>query len=225
MSVYVGHNKTLYSILFLIFACSSILCDSNTYEIEKNSKKFNKKYSYSNLRILQESTSVKLNDNIPANNNYEFQVYNIQCNDNNCPDERGQCFNTTTCVCADDYVNLMNEDKDNNDDNNSDNAYCNYKMKKQISAFFLEIIFPIGAGHFYVGKGIIGGFKLFLALMICVFACFTLANKDKANLKLLFAIILGICTLGFFTWHILDIILYGINKYKDSNDIPLSGWS
>lgn len=174
----------------------------------------------------QTNNDVKNEDNNPK---YSYIVKNILCDDYVCPMTNGICIDFTTCSCNKGFVNRNVNNNTfskeiNNDSDISDNKafhFCNYKMKSSITAFILELIIPLGIGHFYSGNYLKAVFKFLLTICICLLCSLTIVNKDNFNLKLLFTIMILVSTFGFFAWHIYDLYCYITNKYTDSNDFPM----
>lgn len=97
-------------------------------------------------------------------------------------------------------------------------------------------------GHLYAGRLVAGLIKLAFAMLFCVVYCslkFYLHNEDKTDIfssanenpeaesadteKYLGVLFCLICC-GLFLWQIVDLVLFGINKYNDGNGIPMSSW-
>jgi len=100
--------------------------------------------------------------------------------------------------------------------------YCNYKQKKQVSAFCLHFFFgPLGAGHWYIGsyRYLIAALQLVITLLSICLSCIGDAGKEDN--------IFGIgCSLGCVTlfWWVVDMVLFGINYYADGNGVDLYEW-
>jgi len=140
-----------------------------------------------------------------------------ECNNNTCNNDKGHCINTAVCMCKDGWA----QQKDT-----EDNGMCNYKMKDQLTAFLLELIFIVGIGHLYCGRILHGIFKLIFwaAIIVCdiLFRCvFKSYNwKTRKCINLLFFILYIIAIFG----HTLDIMMFAMNKYKDGKHMPLYCW-
>ena len=131
------------------------------------------------------------------------------------------CISSDICQCKKGYYNTNVDLNDNYD------KKCSYKMKSNFSSFWIEIITNMGIGHMIIGNYYFGGIKLFYIIFtLCFFyyVCMSEANSKK-NLGDCFHIFLSILNLifclGLFSWWIFDAIYFGINKYKDSNNIEL----
>jgi TM2 domain-containing membrane protein YozV len=146
----------------------------------------------------------------------------IACTSTNCPLPYGTCQeNNSSCRCMPEYANFTPEGvKDAN--------YCNYPRKKQLVAFLLEFFFTFGIGHFYAGRVGFGVAKLIVLLLPVIgyiLMCASVVAKDTGNCLGLVAVIItyGFCCAGSI-WQLVDIILFGINNYKDGYGVPLLHW-
>lgn len=172
------------------------------------------------------------NPNLPNVNqkDYEendkfFNQRNIVCSTKNCVAPYGFCSdNNTVCKCLSGYANYVPEGESSYD------YYCTYKQKKQIIAFLMEFFVSLGTGHFYSGRILFGVFKLLIMLgplILSVLMCCTamLKDRDSSTCMGLFVMI-GSCTFvcGGLIWQLVDVILFGINSYKDGNGVPLEHW-
>lgn len=152
------------------------------------------------------------------------------CNQINCPFGQGQCLNNQ-CYCFTGYVTNTNEINSNNHLKTEKTqektiTYCNYEVKSHTIAFFLEFFFPFGTGHFYSQRYINGCFKLMLFVFLCIFWCgdicgirirFALNSKmDKIHIVI---VLLNLLTL--FIVHIIDLICFGFQIYKDGNGVEM----
>ena len=132
----------------------------------------------------------------------------------------------THCICITGYVNGYEYNK--NLDNSS---YCDYKQKKQLTAFLLELFVGFGAGHFYRGNYLMASLKLVAFLIgIYIICLFPLTAKwisdccDCDCLVVVVSIFFYLAACGLATWFIFDLVYFGKNKYKDKNDVPLLHW-
>ena len=130
------------------------------------------------------------------------------------------------CTCVTGYVNGFEYNK-NLDDKN----YCDYKQKKQLTAFLLELFVGFGAGHFYRGNYLMASLKLVAFLFgIYIICLFPLTAKwisdccDCDCLVVIVSILFYFAACGLATWFIFDLVYFGKNKYKDKNDVPLLKW-
>lgn len=105
---------------------------------------------------------------------------------------------------------------------------CNYKRKKQIKAFLLELFVTYGSAHFYTGnyKYAIPKLIVFVTLY-CLYVGLRAVSKTKEENKRVNKIIsisAIICFIGMLIWQIIDLVKYGRNEYKDGNGIELLKW-
>jgi hypothetical protein len=137
------------------------------------------------------------------------------CGTNNCNAERGVCY-MNTCYCLNGFTSVEGRD-----------IYCDYKMKNHYVALLLEFFFPFGAGHFYAENYLLGSLKsafvLFLIVSVCLF--YNYFTGDLTNIKtnkLVYLIITYLfCTAVYLIWNLVDILLFGLNIYKDGNNIKM----
>ena len=183
-----------------------------------------------NSNVSSTNTVININQNADALNNYVNEnEYNkfyfarfIQCNPNTCKSPPNQCVDANTCRCGPGYANL---------DNYSTREYCTYEQKKQLTAFLLELFLGMGIGHLYcirIWKGIL---KMILGLLPCVLIC--VVNMKHLSFKMdpsstpgtriiLYTMILSCCV--YVVWEIVDIFMFGFNKYNDGFGVPLFPW-
>ena len=131
----------------------------------------------------------------------------------------------THCVCITGYVTGSDYNK------NLKDIYCDYKQKKQLNAFLLELFVGFGAGHFYRGNYLMASLKLVAFLFgIYIICLFPLTAKwisdccDCDCLVVLVSIFFYLAACGLAFWFIFDLVYFGKNKYKDKNDVPLLNW-
>jgi hypothetical protein len=166
----------------------------------------------------------------PNNPNYEledqkyFYRQNMVCNYNTCP-LPNVCTDATTCICATGYADVPTLTQD-------PTMACIYVQKKQLVAFLLEFFVANGIGHFYAGRILFGVLKLLvflgpiiIGIMMC---CCGLALKPSENTSSCMGLCLMIfsCTFccGALVWQLVDLIMFGMNKYRDGNNVPLQHW-
>lgn len=162
---------------------------------------------------------------------YKIDNFDCEYNFNSCKLPNAYCNNKENiCYCSSGYINqyFNNKSSKNNkyNKNNIDNVYCSYSQKKQLNAFVLELIFPIGGGHFYIKNYLFGFLKLMLYLLMCVLGCFRISFKGKEyrNQIIFIKISSTLVVIGLITWTIFDLIYFGLNMYKDNNNMPLLSW-
>lgn len=135
-------------------------------------------------------------------------------------------FNETSfinCIC----------DKGYTEDPNNKEVKCCYKKIDQFTPFILEVLIGFGIGHFYIGNSTIGLIKLVVeAFAICscclIGFCFCYKtnkhNEEASSKQKLINILFLSGIFIFITWQFVDMILFGINFYKDSNNVELESW-
>ncbi|MCQ2820012.1 MAG: hypothetical protein MJ252_22325 [archaeon] len=145
------------------------------------------------------------------------------CNINNCPAPHscGSSGDIQACVCDEHYANYPFT--------GVDGVYCTHKRKKQIVAFLWELFTNLGIGHYYIHKVLRGFFKTLVMLTpLTIFALGKLRllkyhYHDGTTGIVMFCIMCAFA-LAAFAWWLADAILFGTNKYRDSNEVPLQHW-
>ena len=168
-----------------------------------------------NTRLLQ--TKPK------TNNDFQTEKVEIICTSDNCPENKGTCIDDKTiCRCNEGFIDVIKFNKNkNNEIENINEIYCNYHLKSSLTYFLIELFFPIGFGHFYSKNYIFGFFKLLLSISLCILSCTIIVKKEKKRLKLFFVIISLSSTVGWFIWHITDLIKIMKKEYNDGLGFPL----
>ena len=124
------------------------------------------------------------------------------------------------CVCKKEYATKE-----------GDAIYCEYKRKRQLVAFLLELFVGFGAGHFYRGNNLMGALKLcaflFGIYIICLFPltlkCFDSCCENDCCVVVV-SIFFFLCSAGLAFWFVFDLTKWGKNKYLDKNGIELLHW-
>jgi hypothetical protein len=137
----------------------------------------------------------------------------------------GDCINGTchdnVCVCTYGYSTYPPDSY----------PACNYQLKHHKTAFFYELFLSFGAGHFYSERNLMGAFKLICfvlgILIICLIPITTKYLSERLNSDVL--VITVSCAyylyaLGLAFWFIYDLVMFGLNKYKDGNGQDLVPW-
>lgn len=163
-----------------------------------------------------------------------------KCNNIISCSDKGHCFydigailstNSTDTSSSVDFISCICDRGYTTGEN--DNIKCCYKRKSQFSAFLIEFIVGFGAGHFFIGNNLLGTIKLCFVGLACCSCCLigfcfcykTNRHDDEPSPKqkmLNVAFLSGICV--YLTWQAVDIILFGINFYKDGNGVELETW-
>jgi hypothetical protein len=143
------------------------------------------------------------------------------CNSDSC-EAPNYCLNNKVCKCTGDFI-TYNLNKENI------NIFCNYKKKRQLTAILLEIIIPIGFGHFYSGRVLCGLLKLLIFSILSLYAFKVLysglpniAVLKTASFEQISHYLLAIMIiLGIVIWHFFDLYMFFTNKYYDGNGVTL----
>ncbi len=167
-----------------------------------------------------------INNKDEDNDDYFYYKRNIVCNNyTNCLSP-SYCESPTVCKCGEGFANYDYPSQPKS------NVYCQYEQKKQIIAFLLEFFVSLGVGHFYAGRVLFGAFKLLILLgpiIVIILTCFcgiTLKPDESASncISIMTVIFACVFCCASLIWQMVDIILFGINSYKDGNGVPLEHW-
>jgi hypothetical protein len=179
-----------------------------------------------------ELSSRSKSSSIDTKNQIDCTPINCRFNQGMCVMNKCECFygfvtmNKFKSFAGSELTNLSRVSKTHNTAIASEIDFCTYKQHCKITAFFLEFFFPIGAGHFYVGKYHLALFKLAMFLVFFCFICgefFFIRCKLSALNKCHLYLALGIVA-DIFLWlcfHLFDLVNYGFGFYQDGNGIAL----
>ena len=145
----------------------------------------------------------------------------ITCGKTNCPEPNYCSTNGETCFCAKGLANYPF--------NGVNDVYCQYEQHKQLTSFLLELLLNLGIGHFVIGQFLMGTFKLIIMLVPFILLILGKVGVVKFGFKeghvgttlAIVAIAFGV---GAFAWWLTDAIMFGLNKYRDRNEVPLQKW-
>ena len=182
-----------------------LLCISSSYEAKKNlsttSKKETEYYSKDKEKYLSKT--------------------DIECTTTNCPEPNFCGLKNTVCYCAKGLANYpFNGVKD---------VYCQYEQHAQLTGFLWELLLNMGIGHFVIGQNLMGTFKLlvlFIPIILYVLGkvgVFKLGFKEGTTGSIIMGVIIA-CSLASFAWWLADAIMFGTNKYRERNEVPLKKW-
>jgi hypothetical protein len=165
------------------------------------------------LEFLKSETQLNTNSkNSDINNTNNFDP-NQPCNFTTCSPTQGSCVENK-CLCFEGYTTLPKPFE----------PHCNYKQKSKFIALFLELFFPVGAGHLYAERTISALIKLFTFMLImCAFCCnlcFIFVGLEQKFLICPSIVFI----LALITWLILqgiDLVCFGFGIYKDGNGIEM----
>jgi len=149
----------------------------------------------------------------------------IQCGVYQCVNNAGKCINfmMSNCTCLPEYDTFPV----------TSIIRCNYEKKMQKTAFLLELFLSYGSGHFYINNSKMAipkflfwftGYYLFIILRV-IYKQKEDEDPDK-NTFATVSIILGFIFLILMViWQIVDLVMFGLNKYTDGNGIDLLPWN
>ena len=105
---------------------------------------------------------------------------------------------------------------------------CCYQQKKFYTAMFLELFLSFGIGHFYRGDTSLGILKmsvfliLTLSLIVLVYQSYKLRGRNTAFwVNTAKSACLLVCSCTFIGWQMTDVLIYGLDYYKDGNGVNL----
>ena len=194
------NSTKFYSLSFVLF----LLCVSSSYEAQlktQTSKKETEYYSKDKEKYLSKP--------------------DIECTTENCPEPNFCGLQNTVCYCAKGLANYpFNGVKD---------VYCQYEQHAQLTGFLWELLLNMGIGHFVIGQYMIGAFKLLVLVIPIILyvlgkvGVFKLGFKEGMTGSFMMGLIIAF-SLASFAWWLADAIMFGLNKYRDRNEVPLKKW-
>ncbi len=141
------------------------------------------------------------------------------CNSSLSCSNQGDCLNNTHCECHPGFYTLFNHDI------NPNYYQCNYAQRSKKTAFLLSFFFgPLSFDCFYLGKDILGYFKLILPsiLILIGITLFVIGkSKSKPAYQVIGRVIEFIATIIIIVWWFIDWIMIASDSKKDLNDIEL----
>lgn len=142
------------------------------------------------------------------------------CSKENCLDQNGTCLTLKICKCNFGYADLIYSAKT-----------CNYKQRFQKLALLSEFIVPIGLGHFYSSRNLVGSIKFAVLFLIPIIFLFLSKILPKMNEKEIYVelfveekyrisnmwkkVLSTIYIFVFSIWFLFDITMFAANIYKD----------
>lgn len=202
------HNKIVFAFL-LLFALKSGLCKLRSKSIQF--KSHGNKISYFGNRTRYYSAN--LSDYLSVQN-YTISIIN-------CPEPNVIDQENGICYCQKGMANYPFD--------GYEGVYCQYVQKNQLTSFLWELLTGIGIGHFIIHQYVKGSFKLILCLFpFCIgilnlFGVIKSKNSEGAS-GLIISILFSLSLLSWSVWWLTDAIMFGLNKYRDSNAVPLTSW-
>lgn len=162
-----------------------------------------------------------------------------KCNGSIPCSENGHCFYDLKLVFnsefdqnSDPFINCIC-DKGYTDDPKLPSIKCCYKKKSQFAAFLLETILGFGVGHFFIENYTLGVIKLCFQVTACCSCCLigfcfcyksNKHNEEPSNKQIFLNIAFLSGILIYMIWQTVDLVLFGINFYKDGNGVELETW-
>ena len=149
------------------------------------------------------------------------------CGNSICSKPGGKCKEGEKCICSSCYTNKIET---------NNHLLCNYQQKSSTKGFVLELFFPFGIGHFYLGNTFKGLIKLLLIyfftsciyfLVIGFIGALRHTNCNYVNIEIFnnepnlvhyikrrieFIILIILIT---------DLLCFYMNVYSDGNGMPL----
>ena len=144
-----------------------------------------------------------------------------KCSETNCPKPNTCIDEYNFCMCDKSMANYPFI--------GHNNQYCTYKRKRQVVGFLWELFTNVGVGHYYIHHIVRGVFKSILTVTPLVI--FTLGKLrllkywfNEGTTGIVMASIMCACGLAAFVWWLVDAFMFGLNKYRDYNGVPLKHW-
>jgi hypothetical protein len=196
-----GQNNLVFILCLFLFSypcgSSSLL---KTKHIQSASSSF--------LQIKQKNDTPSFTFDTNANGIFTHYAYG-ECTNINCLD----CIDKNICQCPTGFA------QDPKVDVSSDVKSCQYKLNHQGWFFLLELVFWFGIGHFYAGRFLYGGIKLTSIIFVILFDISVKKCMEKSpyRAKKNFNIFIYILYFFILCWQIFDIVMIGMNKFKDGS--------
>ncbi len=164
---------------------------------------------------------------VELNSNPSSVASGITCSTANCPKDQGKCKNASTCECYSGWINPVGKDKQAQ---LVSGKFCSYHQRRQLTAFLLEFFLSFGIGHLYAHRFPEGCIKFTLASLVCIFLlALKLINKgvfieNQTPLSYVMLTFTTFMCCAFVGWQFVDLIMFGMNKFPDGNNMPLEPW-
>lgn len=202
-------------VVFLIFLISpAVIAAKKSTRLKAPYKT---KTSLSGEEIFAQTSKEKETDYYSKDSQKYKSKKGIDCNEDNCLAPSYCSLDKTECVCGKHYANYPFS--------GVDGVYCLYERHSQLTSFLLELCLNIGIGHFIIGNKIKGTVKLLIVVIPFIFCLikffFSLKKENSFGVGM---IIVYIFIMTSFCWWIADAIMFGTNKYRDKNSVPLQEW-
>ncbi len=208
-------NFPLVIISLLLTQCNLEENNQRKIEINNNDSEIGKiKFLNFNRNLVEKEMFAKrmLQEFVCKNNESD-------CSGNGVCNEAGN-----GCNCNAGYTTLTNK-------KTKITAQCNYLMKYQLKAFLLELFVGFGAGHFYSLRYLHASLKLVAFLfgiyLICLFPLTAKCISDKFDSDFFVFFVscfYYLCVIGLAFWFVWDLVMFGLNRYKDGNGLSLLKW-
>jgi hypothetical protein len=162
----------------------------------------------------------------------------LTCEIDECSFIGGECLQGKRCICKKCYSTLFNKETQHQ-------LLCNYSQSSSLIAGILEFLFPIGIGHFYIGRISIGiykmliGYIMFFGIYVIVIYYFIYKRTSESELRQpldggyqRLTVTLGedaekikkvvlVSQLIFVLFHLIDVYYLFSGIYMDGNNMPL----
>jgi len=211
--------ENIYFIILILYFQVEIYCINNpkrysNLQINKNNRHINQLSSFIELQTISLAVDPY------------YIADGISCTTTNCPTDKGKCKTTSSCECEKGFANILVNSKPQLENG----SYCSYQQKMQVTAFLLEFFIPFGVGHLYAERWVEGSIKLVLITLTCVFLLvLKIINKgvfieNQTTLSFVMLTFTTIMCCAYGLWQLLDLCLFGLNKFLDGKQMPLASW-
>lgn len=204
-------SKLINTILIVFFLINSSLSLNNLSQVKlrSNAKEVATSNNNTSDNLINYSKRIKISNF--TNYNYIIEVSG-PCDESTCG--HGECKNNNTCVCDLGFAQLPLS---------SSKVECNYEMKSQLTAFFLELFLILGFGHLYIQKYLLFAIKFLVIvglLLLDFLLKYLIKFKESSSRKTVY-IFSYIFYSIIVVWQVIDVVMFGLNKYLDGNEMPL----
>ena len=205
----------LFLVIVLLFnpsiSIKTFLKDNKTSNSTSTNTKNSTSQSHSSTKYADFSKRIKI---VGFTNEGTNPIIEVEGNCNNSTCVHGKCTNSKTCKCDSGYAQLLYS---------KDYELCDYELKSQLTAFFLELFLILGFGQLYIQNYVYFAIKFLIIvglLLLDFLLKYLIKFKENTGRKTVY-IFSYIFYSIIVSWQVIDIVLLGLNKYNDGNGMPL----
>ena len=211
----------LFVSIFFIFLKSSASTAVNPKRLTSDAATTEQSATTEPIKF-EDMTTEQKNVYIQTNYHANDYFYSTICNETMCALPYGTCASENICLCEKGYINKGYTTE-------SEQKICSYEQKSKTFPFIMELVFPIGIGHFYVSRYKFGLLKLFTFILLSVILAYMAKSDYFYSARIQKNALLALVSVWFFStsfliltiWWFIDWYFYLARIYTDSNEVPL----